>query len=79
MQVPSNFVESVLGVHSHFSELIRKVFNNDQQFVGALDKVLQMVHLGSSLLHPCQSLWCVCACMCACVHVCVGMCVCMCV
>ena len=39
MQVPSNFVESVLGVHSHFSELIRKVFNNDQQFVGALDKV----------------------------------------
>ena len=84
MQVPSNFVESVLGVHSHFSELIRKVFNNDQQFVGALDKVLQMVHLGSSLLHPCQSLWCVCVracvracmcvwvCVCVCVHVCVN-------
>ena len=85
VQVPSNFVESVLGVHSHFSELIRKVFNNDQQFVGALDKVLQMVHLGSSLLHPSQSVWCVCVfvhvcvCVCVCACVCVRVCMCMCV
>ena len=81
VQVPSNFVESVLGVHSHFSELILKVFNNDQQFVGALDKVLQMVHLGSCLLHPSQSVRVfvhVCVCLCVCAWMCVWVCVCMC-
>nr|KAG5691783.1 hypothetical protein BaRGS_003179 [Batillaria attramentaria] len=42
-QVPANFVESVLEVHSHFSDLIQKVFGNDQQFVGALDKACAAV------------------------------------
>ncbi|KAK7473994.1 hypothetical protein BaRGS_00034763 [Batillaria attramentaria] len=41
--VPANFVESVLEVHSHFSDLIQKVFGNDQQFVGALDKACAAV------------------------------------
>lgn len=54
--LPSFFVEAVLGVHKHFSELIRRVFNNDQQFVGALDKACAAVinHKGSSKA-PCRS------------------------
>lgn len=38
-QVPTQFVESMLEVHSKYTELIKKVFKSDQQFVGALDKV----------------------------------------
>ena len=29
----------MLNVHTKFSEVIQSVFNGDQQFVGALDKV----------------------------------------
>ena len=29
----------MLSVHSKFTEVIKSVFNSDQQFVGALDKV----------------------------------------
>lgn len=36
--VPTQFVENMLEVHSKYTDLIRKVFRNDQQFVGALDK-----------------------------------------
>ncbi len=43
-QVPTQFVESMLQVHSKFTELIKAVFNSDQQFVGALDKVQSVVH-----------------------------------
>lgn len=45
-QVPTQFVESMLDVHGKFTELIRDVFNNDQQFVGALDKVCVCVGAG---------------------------------
>lgn len=37
-QIPSQFVESMLEVHTKYTELICSVFNADQQFVGALDK-----------------------------------------
>ena len=37
-QLPAQFVENLLEVHSKFSALIRDVFNNDQQLVGAMDK-----------------------------------------
>ena len=33
------FVETMLEIHTKYSELILAVFNSDQQFVGALDKV----------------------------------------
>ena len=46
LQVPSQFVESMLTVHSKFTEVIKSVFNSDQQFIGALDKVWNLkVHL----------------------------------
>ena len=37
-QIPSQFVESMLEVHTKYTELISGVFSADQQFVGALDK-----------------------------------------
>ena len=33
------FVESMLEIHSKYSELVQSVFSADQQFYGALDKV----------------------------------------
>lgn len=55
--VPQNFVETVLEVHSHYQHLIRKVFNNDQQFVGALDKACAHVinYRDSGRSGPCKS------------------------
>ena len=41
LQVPSQFVENMLDIHGKYTELIANVFRNDQQFVGALDKVRQ--------------------------------------
>ncbi|WAQ93638.1 CUL2-like protein [Mya arenaria] len=53
--VPNQFVESMLQVHSKFTELLKKVFRSDQQFVGALDKLakycdnlLKKSHKGTS-------------------------------
>ncbi|KAK7110117.1 cullin-2-like [Littorina saxatilis] len=54
--LPSQFVEAVLEVHSHFSELIRKDFNNDQQFVGALDKACAaVINHKPAIKGPCKS------------------------
>jgi len=36
--IPSQFVESMLEVHTKYTEMIKAVFKGDQQFVGALDK-----------------------------------------
>lgn len=38
-QMPTQFVESVLEVHSKFLQLISSVLNGDQHFMSALDKV----------------------------------------
>lgn len=42
-QVYTQFVESMLNVHSKYSELIRDVFKGDQSFVGALDKACSAI------------------------------------
>jgi putative heme degradation protein len=55
-QNPQNFVETVLQVHAHYQELIRKVFSNDQQFVGALDKACaHVINYKDNRLTPCRS------------------------
>ena len=38
MQVHTQFVESMLVVHSKYSNMIKEVFKGDQVFLGALDK-----------------------------------------
>lgn len=38
-QISQQFVESLLAIHGKYSELVQSVFNNDQQFIAALDKV----------------------------------------
>lgn len=42
-QISQQFVESLLAIHGKYSELVQSVFNNDQQFIAALDKVGQSV------------------------------------
>ena len=51
-QVPSQFVENMLDIHGKYTELIASVFRNDQQFVGALDKVCMACSYISMLLQP---------------------------
>lgn len=36
--ISQQFVESLLTIHGKYSELVQSVFNNDQQFIAALDK-----------------------------------------
>jgi len=36
--IPNQFVEQMLQIHGKYSELIKELFNNDQEFVSALDK-----------------------------------------
>ena len=38
-QMSMQFVESMLEIHAKYSELVQAVFNSDQLFYGALDKV----------------------------------------
>ena len=54
--VAQTFVENILEVHKKYSELIKDVFNNDQQFIGALDKACSTVinHRRNSKT-PCRS------------------------
>ncbi|KAG8138814.1 hypothetical protein E2320_001613 [Naja naja] len=48
--MPTQFVESVLEVHSKFVQLINTVLNGDQRFMSALDKVKQcFAKLGKTL------------------------------
>jgi len=41
-QMSMQFVESMLDIHSKYSELVQSVFNSDQLFYGALDKVMTL-------------------------------------
>uniref|UniRef100_A0A1B6DHH6 Cullin-2 n=1 Tax=Clastoptera arizonana TaxID=38151 RepID=A0A1B6DHH6_9HEMI len=41
--VHTQFVESMLGVHKKYKELIQEVFHSDQSFMGALDKACSSV------------------------------------
>lgn len=54
--VPQLFVEAVLEVHSTYQDLIREVFQSDQQFVGALDKACAtIINNRSNQKQPCRS------------------------
>ncbi|KAL4222998.1 Cullin-2 [Mactra antiquata] len=56
VDVPAQFVESMLEVHSKYTELIKKVFGTDQQFVGALDKACATaINYKSNPKTPCRS------------------------
>lgn len=50
LQIPAQFVESLLEVHKKYRTMIVDVFYNDQQFVGALDKAFESVvnHRGNT-------------------------------
>ncbi|ESP02261.1 hypothetical protein LOTGIDRAFT_207667 [Lottia gigantea] len=48
--IPSQFVESMLEVHNRYKDMIKNVFNGDQQFVGALDKAC--AHVINYRLNP---------------------------
>lgn len=53
---PTFFVENVLEVHSKFSQLIREVFNTDQQFVRALDKACStIINHKKNSKYPCKA------------------------
>lgn len=53
---PTNFVENILAVHSKFSELIKVVFNSDQQFVRALDKACStIINHKKNNKYPCKA------------------------
>ncbi|XP_016090257.1 cullin-2 [Sinocyclocheilus grahami] len=55
--MPTQFVESVLEVHSKFVQLINTVLNGDQHFMSALDKVLlhfNTVYKGTRISPPYQ-------------------------
>lgn len=52
---PVYFVENVLEVHRKFSELIKDVFNSDQQFVRALDKACStIINHKKNSKYPCK-------------------------
>ena len=54
--VAHSFVEIVLDVHKKYLDLIREVFNGDQQFVGALDKACStIVNHRRNSNQPCRS------------------------
>lgn len=54
--VANLFVENMLNVHSKYSGLIKKVFRNDQVFVGALDKACAVaINFKAVPRQPCRS------------------------
>jgi len=53
---PVHFVENILDVHRRFSELIKTVFNSDQQFVRALDKACStIINYKKNSKFPCKA------------------------
>ncbi|XP_064456504.1 cullin-2-like [Ornithodoros turicata] len=56
VNVPQLFVEAVLEVHTSYQELIKDVFQADQQFVSALDKACAtIINNRSNTKQPCRS------------------------
>ena len=51
------FVECMLEIHSKYSELVQSVFNADQQFYGALDKVTMSRVCYSLIVSHCISIF----------------------
>lgn len=55
-QMHIQFVESMLGVHKKYKELIQEVFNSDQSFMGALDKACSsVINHRMNPKQPCRS------------------------
>ncbi len=55
-QIPTLFVEHMLQIHSKYSELIKDIFQNDQEFLSALDKACSTaINHKSSPKLPCRS------------------------
>ncbi|KAM7302580.1 cullin-2 [Ixodes scapularis] len=53
---PQHFVEAVLQVHSTYQNLVKEVFQGDQQFVGALDKACAtIINNRGNTKQPCRS------------------------
>ncbi|CAH1788629.1 unnamed protein product [Owenia fusiformis] len=54
--IPAQFVENILKVHTDYTELVSSVFNADQQFTGALDKACSAaINYRASTKSPCKS------------------------
>ena len=54
--MPTLFVEQMLQIHSKYSELVKELFQNDQEFLSALDKACSIAinHKVNPKL-PCRS------------------------
>ncbi|XP_077513603.1 cullin 2 isoform X3 [Amblyomma americanum] len=53
---PQHFVEAVLQVHTTYQDMVRDVFQGDQQFVGALDKACAtIINNRGTTKQPCRS------------------------
>lgn len=53
---PQHFVEAVLQVHTTYQDMVRDVFQGDQQFVGALDKACAtIINNRGTMKQPCRS------------------------
>ena len=54
--IPTMFVDQMLQIHSKYSELIKDIFQNDQEFSSALDKACsQAINYRSNPKAPCKS------------------------
>lgn len=53
---PQHFVEAVLQVHATYQDMVKEVFQGDQQFVGALDKACaSIINNRGTTRQPCRS------------------------
>lgn len=53
---PQHFVEAVLQVHATYQDMVKEVFQGDQQFVGALDKACAtIINNRGTTKQPCRS------------------------
>lgn len=54
--IPTLFVEQMLQIHSKYSELIKDIFQNDQEFLSALDKACSTsINFRTNQKMPCKS------------------------
>jgi len=56
IKIPTLFVEQMLQIHSKYSELIKDIFQNDQEFLSALDKACSTaINHRTNPKMPCRS------------------------
>lgn len=54
--IPTSFVDQMLQIHHKYSELIKDIFQNDQEFLSALDKACsQAINYRVNTKMPCKS------------------------